>query len=272
MYTNRSEVSGNVSIGNHLGFALMYSDRLIARDNVSINDRDHGIMLNYANYSEISGNVVERGGEKCVFIYQFQSQSVRKKPVRGLPDRRAFHRRFGQQFSSPKMPLSPTETQVKYVGTRWLDWATDGRGNYWSDHTAFDLDGDGIADSAYRPNDMMDQVLVDPPARQALDQQPRRPAAALGTNPVPRPLSRRRHRHISPNGIAGSRCDRVYGSGMMSDGVLSLDNVTKRFGVKTAVDDVTLDLQPGERVALIGHNGAGKTTLFKMILGLTTGQ
>ncbi len=54
----------------------------------------------------------------------------------------------------------------------------------------------------------------------------------------------------------------------MSSGVLSLENVTRRFGAKTVVDDVTLDLQPGERVALIGHNGAGKTTLFKMILGL----
>ena len=54
----------------------------------------------------------------------------------------------------------------------------------------------------------------------------------------------------------------------MSGGVLSLNNVTKCFGEKSAVDDVTLELNAGERVALIGHNGAGKTTLFKMILGL----
>ena len=54
----------------------------------------------------------------------------------------------------------------------------------------------------------------------------------------------------------------------MSSGVLSLDRVTRRFGKKTAVDDVTLDLNAGERVALIGHNGAGKTTLMKMVLGL----
>ncbi|MGH1482998.1 MAG: ABC transporter ATP-binding protein [Geminicoccales bacterium] len=55
----------------------------------------------------------------------------------------------------------------------------------------------------------------------------------------------------------------------MTSNVLSLDNVTKRFGAKMAVDDVTLELNAGERVALIGHNGAGKTTLMKMILGLT---
>ena len=54
----------------------------------------------------------------------------------------------------------------------------------------------------------------------------------------------------------------------MSASVLSLDNVTKCFGDKRAVDGITLNLQPGERVALIGHNGAGKTTLMKLILGL----
>ena len=55
----------------------------------------------------------------------------------------------------------------------------------------------------------------------------------------------------------------------MSSGVLSLDNVTKRFGEKTAVDGVTLEVSAGERLALIGHNGAGKTTLMKLVLGLT---
>ena len=49
--------------------------------------------------------------------------------------------------------------QVKYVGSRFLDWSKDGRGNYWSDNPAFDLNGDGIADSPYRPNDVMDKVL-----------------------------------------------------------------------------------------------------------------
>ena len=50
-------------------------------------------------------------------------------------------------------------TQVMYVGTRSLDWSAAGRGNYWSDNPAFDLDGDGIADTTYRPNDVIDQVV-----------------------------------------------------------------------------------------------------------------
>ena len=49
--------------------------------------------------------------------------------------------------------------QVKYVGTRFQEWSDHGRGNYWSDNPAFDLDGDGVADQPYRPNDLIDQVV-----------------------------------------------------------------------------------------------------------------
>ncbi len=48
---------------------------------------------------------------------------------------------------------------MKYVGTRWLEWSKEGRGNYWSDNSAFDINGDGIADNVYRPNDLTDQIL-----------------------------------------------------------------------------------------------------------------
>ena len=34
-------------------------------------------------------------------------------------------------------------TQVKYVGTRNIEWSFEGRGNFWSDHPVFDLNGDG---------------------------------------------------------------------------------------------------------------------------------
>jgi nitrous oxidase accessory protein len=53
MYTNDSEVSGNVSVGNHVGYAIMYSNRLVIRNNLSDHDRDYGLLFNYANYAEI---------------------------------------------------------------------------------------------------------------------------------------------------------------------------------------------------------------------------
>ena len=58
--------------------------------------------------------------------------------------------------------------QVKYVGTRYLEWSLDGIGNYWSDNAGFDLDGDGLADSPYRPNDMVDKVMWTAPQARLL--------------------------------------------------------------------------------------------------------
>ncbi|MCA9542685.1 MAG: ATP-binding cassette domain-containing protein, partial [Myxococcales bacterium] len=50
--------------------------------------------------------------------------------------------------------------------------------------------------------------------------------------------------------------------------VVAIEDAVKRYGALEALGGVTLALEPGETVALIGHNGAGKTTLMKLALGL----
>jgi branched-chain amino acid transport system ATP-binding protein len=50
--------------------------------------------------------------------------------------------------------------------------------------------------------------------------------------------------------------------------LLSVVNVTVRFGGLTAIDDVSFDVYPGELLGLIGPNGAGKTTMLRAITGV----
>jgi nitrous oxidase accessory protein len=196
MYTNDSEISGNASFGNHVGYAIMYSQRLRVRGNRSDGDRDHGMLFNYTNGSELSGNSVighaaaprddaveaadrehaalAMAGEadgpapaKCVFLYNSNRNRFIGNRFEGCG--------IGVHFTAGSEGNEITgnafignRTQVKYVGTRHLDWSHAGRGNYWSDNPAFDLDRDGIADTAYRPNDIMDRVLWTAPRAKIL--------------------------------------------------------------------------------------------------------
>ena len=50
--------------------------------------------------------------------------------------------------------------------------------------------------------------------------------------------------------------------------VLKVENVTMQFGGVVAVDNLTMEVNEGEIVALIGPNGAGKTTAFNVITGV----
>lgn len=167
MHTQDSEISGNISRRNHVGYAMMFSRDLIIRGNQSIDDRDHGVVLNYVVDAVVEGNLVRGGGEKCLFMYNANKNKI--------ADNRFESCQIGIHFTagSDRNQISGNafignRTQVKYVGTRWVEWSVDGRGNYWSDHAAFDIDGDGVADMPYRPNDLIDHILWTQPAAQLL--------------------------------------------------------------------------------------------------------
>ena len=50
--------------------------------------------------------------------------------------------------------------------------------------------------------------------------------------------------------------------------MIEIKNVTKKYGKKTALNNITFNVNDGDIFAFIGHNGAGKTTLIKSIVGI----
>ena len=185
-------------------------------------DRDHGLMLNSSNRSEIrataspaasspppAGSPARRAptmawrphptrpstraatasaGEVPLRL-QRQQEHHRGQPLRGLRHRRPLHRRLRRQRRRrQRLHRQPDPGQVRRHPPPRMD--REGRGNYWSDHPAFDLDGDGIADAAYRPNDLIDQVVWTTPLAKALLNEPGRPARALVAVPASPPCCR----------------------------------------------------------------------------------
>ena len=80
-------------------------------------------------------------------------------------------------------------------------------------------------------------------------------AAAVGEAPPRRP----------PPGARAASCRPR--SSRSPGATLSIDHLTVRFGSVLAVDDVSMEVRPGEVVGLIGPNGAGKTTLIDAVTG-----
>ena len=157
MYAHDSEVSNNISINNHVGFAIMFSDRIIAKNNYSSGDAERGLFFNATNYSEIAGNRVV-GAKKCVFIYNANFNQISNNSFEQCQI--GIHFTAGSEKNEIYAnAFIDNRTQVKYVGTRYIEWSKDGRGNYWSDNAAFDIDSDGIADQIYKPNDLVDQIV-----------------------------------------------------------------------------------------------------------------
>lgn len=170
MYTNDSEVSGNISIGNDIGYAMMFSERLIVKNNIAVKSNNQGIMLNYINHSDVDGNVVD-GADKCVFLYNANHNRLINNHFEACNIGIHFTAAIEGTTVSNNAFIN-NQNQIKYVSTRYVDWAESGQGNYWSDNSTFDLDGDGVGDQAYRPNGIIDQIVWRAPVARLLMNSP----------------------------------------------------------------------------------------------------
>ncbi|MHB1247310.1 MAG: nitrous oxide reductase family maturation protein NosD [Sulfuriferula sp.] len=172
MYSNHDLIADNFTYHTQAGFALMSSDHLKVYGNRSESDISYGILLNYVTYSDFAGNIIhattgERGmgagiipgaEGKGIFVYNSEFNSFHGNTIEDCPI--GIHVTAGSdQNQIYRNVFANNRVQVKYVQNIAEEWSRDGAGNYWSDYLGWDLDGNGIGDVPYRPNDGVDVLL-----------------------------------------------------------------------------------------------------------------
>jgi hypothetical protein len=70
---------------------------MVVHDNLSLGDREHGVMLNFANNADVRGNLVRGGTQEMHLHLQRPQEPDRRQPLRGLRHRHPLHRRIGAQ-------------------------------------------------------------------------------------------------------------------------------------------------------------------------------
>ena len=185
MYSNHNELLGNASRGNIAGFALMSSDHLQVAGNIAEDDASYGFLLNYISHSAFSANEARRitglrdlrgatieGAEgKGLFVYLSQFNDFHDNLV--ADSEIGIHITAGsEQNRLWGNCLADNRTQVKYVQNLAQEWSRARRGNYWSDYLGWDLDGDGVGDIPFRPNDGVDILMWKYPSARLLMSSP----------------------------------------------------------------------------------------------------
>lgn len=185
MYSHYNVLRNNVSADNVAGYALMSSDHLKVIGNISLNQQAYGYLLNYISYSDIGNNqsrgvrgqlddndgLIEGADGKGMFVYLSQFNTIHDNllsesqigiHVTAGSDHNLVH---GNAFVANRV-------QVKYVQNIAEEWSMRQRGNYWSDYLGWDMNGDGIGDVPYRPNDGVDVLLWKYPSARTLMSSP----------------------------------------------------------------------------------------------------
>ena len=97
---------------------------------------------------------------------------------------------------------------------------------------------------------------------------------AIGRQPDRRSAARRWSPHCtwsaarSPRSFSAGPCPTTIRRIPLSDNTLTIDRVSKRYGDKVAIDEVSFEVGAGELFGFVGGNGAGKTTTMRIVLGV----
>lgn len=180
MYCEGGLCADNSADHTRGAWTVMDSNRVTVRNCRTSDNRIFGILLNVADGCDVYNNDVARTYNpqgsaaantegKALFIY-------------GPGSNRIHHNRFttsdigisvamgGEGNVIWENAVVDNTVQVRYVGTKPLEWSHKGRGNYWSNYLGWDINNDGVGDRPYQPNDSLDRLFwIYPEARFLMD-------------------------------------------------------------------------------------------------------
>lgn len=182
MYSHKNTVSQNTAQQVRVGYALMSSDDLVIEGNTAEDCDDYGLLLNFVNRSQITGNHITgvnadltqavSGDEgKAIFIYNSNNNQISQNTFANSD--MGINLTAGSENNEIYANNFVHNTlQVKYVSTRAQEWSKDQVGNYWSNYIGWDIDNNGIGDTAFEPNDGVDKMLWKYPEAKVLMDSP----------------------------------------------------------------------------------------------------
>jgi nitrous oxidase accessory protein len=157
MYSDNCIVENITSYNNRAGLALMFSKNLIVKGNKAQNNTRYGIMFRDVVSSLITGNVVV-DNKVGLFLYNSLHNQITDTLVIG--NSIGAHVWSGSEENEVyNNSFIRNKNQMKYVGASDQEWSFEGRGNYWSDYTGWDADGDGVGDIQYRPITLIERLV-----------------------------------------------------------------------------------------------------------------
>lgn len=314
MYSNFAQVRDNTLEHNSVGAFLMYSHDLTLERNIFAYNRGasgYGLALKDMDNVTASDNLfvgntmglyLDNSPSQYEGINLFRSNVFTYNDV-GIAALPAVERNTFTENILLKN-IQQVGIQGREVTSR-NTWTANGRGNYWSDYTGYDADGDGIGDLSYKADKLFETLASEYPAVELLSFSPAAQAieftaaafpifrpvprvideAPLITYSLPAVMTPAEHQvntrflglsllllgcplllialsQLYPSVAATPRLPVKEGH------MITVENLTKKYGKSIILQNVSFQVRPGEAVALWGTNGAGKTTTLKCLLGV----
>lgn len=323
MYCDDNLVEHNRLEHNSVGAFLMTSRRLTVRHNIFASNRGpsgYGLGLKDMDGVEatdnfFSGNRVgvyfDNSPSALNISQHFHHNAFAYNDI-GLLFLPSVKRNYFSQNS-----FIENGEQVALAGTGNFEgngFTVEGQGNFWSDYTGYDANGDGLGDLPYVSKSLFENMMDKNPVLRLFQLSPAQQAIELAARAFPifqpqpkfsdnAPLLEPVSPNVSipPAGsnapmwlitlamlilavsvIAAGRVVRVASSAikitahalrtmhhaLQGEPMITIKNLTKKYGHFTVVDNLSLEIAAGEAIALWGPNGAGKTTIIRSLLGL----